>query len=559
MGVKFASGERFVESMRTQGLIDEDAIKEFVDNSFDKDSSEVNIFINKKNILIQDDGQGMNKELLDSALAFGQSDNDLISDKIGKFGFGMSSAIIGKTRFAKVYSKIKGGNWHSIELNLDEISKDPEMEIKESKKDNPFKDKFIKEHIKEIETGTIIFLQNCDKLRYKTDKKLVKSLKEDLGETYRKFITKGKKIKINNEVIEEINPFYIEKKGKYYDVLKKFTEIEGIAESSTLSEVYLDELISIPLNKEDKNAKGYIKLKIYYLPYEIINKYKDKTKGTDEGNDKTFGIALSKSGFYLIRNGRQIAGGKTLGFSKKHNDYNYIRGEIDFDSILDEGFGIQNNKSRFHLTEEMEESLGKIICLTLDRIVKKHQELRNKLLAEKKKKNELAQKISDTTSLPRTKEQKEIISEGLKKVKEKIIEDIKESSSLTEKQKEERIQNIEKTFREEHEFEIETIANGQGPIFTWEYQGKTTKIFINLDHPFGKYYWISSDDSYSRTLIELLIYSLVKVEQNHVEETQMGNSPTYEQLHRFWSLVLDKYLTNPRFLDWVNSVEQKWD
>ena len=99
---RFASGKRFIESMRHQGLTEIESIKELIDNSLDAFADNVWIEIwedNKKiNIMVQDDGRGMSRELLERAPAFGESDNEFESTTIGKFGFGMPTAITARKR-----------------------------------------------------------------------------------------------------------------------------------------------------------------------------------------------------------------------------------------------------------------------------------------------------------------------------------------------------------------------------------------------------------------------------------------------------------------------------
>ena len=81
---------------------------------------------------------------------------------------------------------------------------------------------------------------------------------------------------------------------------------------------------------------------------------------------------------------------------------------------------------------------------------------------------------------------------------------------------------------------------------------------MNRDHPFFEYYWLGSvGDTRTRTLLELLMYTLVKGEQFHREEVDSGSTLTYDELNNHWSQILRRFLNNPRFMELMENVEDE--
>jgi len=164
-----------------------------------------------------------------------------------------------------------------------------------------------------------------------------------------------------------------------------------------------------------------------------------------------------------------------------------------------------------------------------------------------------ATEIGDTTSIVKTRTEKEMISKGLDKVEKEIIEKI-DGEDISDNEKNKKKEEVRRIFQESHTFEIKTEINKYGPIYTWEYLGKTTVITLNKDHPFFDYYWMGSQGNLrTRTLLELLLFTQVKGEQYHKDETKDGNYITYDELNNYMSQALRRFLNNPRFIEFIES------
>jgi len=545
--VRFASGKKFVQSMRHQGLTDEDAIKEFIDNSFDAEANNiwVNIWDENKrlSISVQDDGLGMNKELLERSLAFGETNNDDGSQKIGRFGFGMTTAIVSKTKNAEVFSKEKKGVYYFTVVDLNELEKDPTMKLYMPIEKNPEK---IYSHIKKIDSGTLIVLKTCDKSDFKKPDTIIKHLLEDLGITYRYFIQEGKKIFVNGEPVSLDDPLLSIKNHKYYKDLIKGLPSNKVGEDAGYSKVSEIEPIAVEYADKEGNTKtGYIRVKLALLPIKDIN----RTAETNTKKWEKYRISEQTQGFYVMRNNRQIRGGDMfIEGLKRHPSLNYFRGEVDFDSVLDDEFGIQVNKTRYSLSRSIRKKISDAVKPLIRTIANESTKVKRSISAELEKDNKIAEEIAKESPYKTAKKIKEAKEEDIKKAEEKEINNIEKDKDLNEKTKKEKIENVRQILERQLPFTVDTEHNRQGPIFSWEFLGKTTKVILNREHPFYKYYWEATNgNTYFRTMLKILIFTLVKGEQIHQDELDDGNVITYQELHNHWNMILRKYLTSDRF------------
>lgn len=549
--VRFASGKKFVYSMRHQGLTDEEAIKEFIDNSFDADANNIWIEIwdeNKKlSISVQDDGLGMNKELLERSLAFGETNNEDGSQKIGRFGFGMTTAIVSKTKNAEVFSKEKKGGYYYTIVDLNELEKDPTMKLYKPIEKNPDK---LYSHIKKVDSGTFIVLKECDKSDFKKPDTIKKHLLEDLGMTYRYFIQEEKKIFVNGTPVELDDPLMSIKNHKYHKDLIKGLPSNEIGEDTGYSKISEIESIPVEYVDKDRNTKtGYIRIKLALLPMKDIN----RTAETNTKKWEKYRISELTQGFYVMRNNRQIKDGDMfIEGLKRHPSLNYFRGEVDFDSVLDDEFGIQVNKTRYNPSRSIRKKISDAVKPVIRTIVNEAQKISARIRAESEKDSKIAEEIAKESPYKTAKKIKEAKEEDVKKAEEKEIKKIEKDKDLNEETKKEKIENVRQILERQIPFTIDTEHNRQGPIFSWEFLGKTTKVILNREHPFYKYYWEASNgNTYFRTMLKILIFTLVKGEQIHQDELQDGNVITYQELHNHWNMILRKYLTSDRFISFA--------
>ncbi len=535
----------FIHSMRYQGIKDTEAIKELIDNSFDAHADNVNVDIwlepsGSISIAIQDDGLGMDKTKLAHCLSFGFTDNAPMFGRIGRFGFGMSTAILCKTKNAEVYSSKGHHEYMGTYMDVDELSK-ADMMLPEPDYMNPFEK--YGDRFKKFEKGTIVVLLNCDRVDFKKPDTVIKHLKEDLGETYRYFIEKGKCIKVNNQKVEIVDPMMRMKEHKYRMMLLESLKDKDLTEERGYSEAYGTFPFEVDfVNDKGEKVTSTVTVKPYLLPIEDIY----RTAPTAIAAAKKYGIKSSKQGFYLMRNGRQIASGDTFNIYERHAALNYFRCEVEFNSELDEEFGIQTNKSRFNLSEsirdKIEDAVHPYLSITrrsYEKSEKKKSKIDTPGPAEVILKKNLAvipEYISRVTP--------EVTEKAIKET----IEEIKKNEKIDETEKVTKIETLEKAKEESLPYVFDYEYNPRGPIFNWDTKGTVTRIIINREHPFCKYYWDpSKDDQYQRALIKFLIQALVLGEQQHRYRLEKGLQMSETQLHNIWAMQLRELLESGEF------------
>ena len=80
------------------------------------------------------------------------------------------------------------------------------------------------------------------------------------------------------------------------------------------------------------------------------------------------GFNRSQQGFSLVRNGRELRNGETLGIYTKDGTSNYFKGQVSFPTCLDRLFGVQYVKNRFGLDHRLRDLLRERCRATINSI-----------------------------------------------------------------------------------------------------------------------------------------------------------------------------------------------
>lgn len=320
-----------VESMRSLGYSFETAIADLIDNSISANAKRIDLIMlpmDNPYLIILDDGWGMSNSELEEALRYGSKSplESRLSTDLGRFGLGMKSASLSQCRKLTVVSKRneevscyswdidyinEKQNWVLIEYLENEINKLPQI------------DKLLsKEH------GTYLLLQNFDRVRASTKdlsstlSSYLNNARDHLALVFHRFIDDGLKIVVNNDEIEQLDPFLKDNKG-----------------TQTMKEEY------IPL------GESKIRVRPYILPY--MNKL------TNEDKKKAGGAADLKNnqGFYIYRNKRLIIWGTWFRLYRKEELTKLARIEVDIPSELDYMWCVDIKKSSASLPDIIKERL----------------------------------------------------------------------------------------------------------------------------------------------------------------------------------------------------------
>jgi len=182
--------------------------------------------------------------------------------------------------------------------------------------------------IEQSDTGTVIMWSKCDRLDYKSERRLASNLKRSLGRIFRYPLWCGKKLCINGELVQPVDPLFLR---------------EG--DSPIGAETYGPPLkFEINLPKQDGGRyNSTITVVFTELPISEWHAYSKETKRS---------IGISKgAGVSIVRADREIDDGWFfMGRKLKENYDDWWRCELRFSPELDELFGVTNTKQGIHPT-----------------------------------------------------------------------------------------------------------------------------------------------------------------------------------------------------------------
>ena len=90
-------------------------------------------------------------------------------------------------------------------------------------------------------------------------------------------------------------------------------------------------------------------------------------------------------GFSVLRNGREIRNGETLGVFTTHPEYNFFRGQVAFSEALDDLFNVKTNKSRFSIDNGLRNHLIEILGEKIEQIKSDYKEELSNLNSKKER------------------------------------------------------------------------------------------------------------------------------------------------------------------------------
>lgn len=321
-----------IESMRSLGYSFDTAIADLIDNSVSAKAKNIHILLEPSEdpqLIIFDDGEGMDSSSLEEALRFGsRGPSDVRSEHdLGRFGLGLKSASLSQCRRLIVASKHEGeiscfswdldevqrlNDWSVLEYSEDEISDLPSIDLFDS-----------------VQTGTYVLLQNFDRISAsshnvkKTLDSLLDTAEEHLSLVFHRIITEDNtSIYINNRAIVPKDPF-----------LEEHKSTQRLREQS------------ITINDEK------ILLQPYILPHRSKLSREDlrKVGGADD--------LRTNQGFYIYRCKRLILWGTWFRLLSKDELNKLARVKVDIPNSLDEIWSIDVKKSTANLPDKIRKNL----------------------------------------------------------------------------------------------------------------------------------------------------------------------------------------------------------
>lgn len=350
--------KRLIESLRGLGYECVTAIADIIDNSISAGASEVHVDIvdsenNEPCIVISDNGEGMGRETLISAMRFG-ADQNYSNDDLGKFGLGLKTASLSQCRVLTVASKPAPARGSKSRRNilrwdLDHVYKkdDWELHVIEDSDLEDHENSLIKKHLNG-DSGTVIIWSDLKEslpgLHSKDSAKkekfladLLKDIDTHLSMVFHRFmqgqVSGRRKLKIylGDVLLEAWDPFCVSERNT-----------ESLRPSS--------------LKIHDSSGYGEVTVSPYILPKE--KKFSTPEKWRRAAGPRGWNL---QQGFYFYRNGRLLQAGGWSYMRAPDEHTKLLRVAIDFPASLDKAFQINVTKMKSKIPDEIWSDLKDLV------------------------------------------------------------------------------------------------------------------------------------------------------------------------------------------------------
>jgi len=324
------------------------ALAELIDNSIEAKATDVQVFTFEEQIQIKsrtvyqiqevavyDNGEGMSPKVLNVCLQFGNGTRLQSRSGMGRFGIGLPNASVSQARRVEVYSW-KDGKCHHTYLDVDEVKEKNLHTV------NPVVEtKLPKSYAESIDgeigpSGTLIIWKKCDRLDMARSRTLYKALNQDLCRIYRHFLddddSYGKKVKIrlittgkDRKILDlrANDPLY----------LMVPNNVPGCEEEPT--NVMHGTVVDIPIEYDHDGNTSSVQIRFSIALPET------QAMG---GNSPVGQHYARNTGISFVRAAREIDFGSFSYYNDKDERERWWGCEIRFEPILDELFGVTNNK-----------------------------------------------------------------------------------------------------------------------------------------------------------------------------------------------------------------------
>lgn len=313
---------RTMSAMREMGYDSFAAVMDLIDNSIDAGSKNVEVTIKELSkgslvIDIVDDGKGMDAKTLTEALKLGSKvEHADPTKRLGKYGMGLVTASISMARNVWVLTREAGKTAVETTFDLDTIDQQNKFVITAPKQADGRR---VTEAFGMDGHGTLVRLSKIDRINDTNVSRFAGNLRAKLGQTYRHFLSSGVKLVVNARRVQRYDPLMLDH-----------------PQTGTVLDTTLD------LGDGTKAT-----LKVVELP------------DLGQIGDAEAGIFPHNSGFYVVRNNREIISGETFGFYRHHHSYSHFRAEIAYHGTSTV-FHEDIKKSSIHPDDRLRERLSKL-------------------------------------------------------------------------------------------------------------------------------------------------------------------------------------------------------
>jgi len=454
------NARRTMEALRELGYDSYSSILDILDNCIDAHATKIDIEIGEEKgdivITIDDDGTGMDKETLSEALRLG-SDTEREAGDLGKFGMGLVTASIGLSQQVEVLTKENEGRLLFGGFDLEQIA----TENRFVKWVGPAAREQIASFLRE--KGTRVRLSKTDRISNRNATTFANTLRPRVGQVFRKFLKSGTTIRVNGRAVEPIDPLMLSD-PKTLLVLDTEIEVDG---------------------------KGSAILRVVDLP------------DFGAAGNKSAGIIPQNSGFYIIRNNREIMEAHTFDFYKKHPDFSHFRAELSFDGSLDAHFHTDVKKMTIHPSQSF---LDKLRQATQALITESGRQGRARANVDKGQIDHSTAEANITRRAPLIPKPKALIERRMPRGRKGI-----HPSGDGEKPRTPHVTNLKTVSGLKVAFN-EGDYGEQSPFYLVKQEGRTITVTYNREHPFWREFLEHAADAKVVAILDYLVFAMANSE-----------------------------------------------
>lgn len=285
--------QTFISSLRDVGYNHTtSALCEHVDNAIEAGATEIRVYFRQTgkkgdyqiDTAVYDNGRGMEPNVLKVATSFGGSMNYNNRGGIGRFGMGMKTAALSMSPVMELYSWQEQGAIYGMILDVDAIGRDRSNAVNLP---DPILSAELRGELSELFTkpmawpadqkeqeffaddaddlvarlgdhGTIVYMPGCDRLSSRKSRTLGEHAVSEMARVYRRAISSGLNLYINNRRVEAFDPTYSMPSARHVRMLPI-----GISSSSRL---VFSRTVHIPVSEHDPSNKADVVVKVFRLP-----------------------------------------------------------------------------------------------------------------------------------------------------------------------------------------------------------------------------------------------------------------------------------------------------
>lgn len=369
------------------------AICEHVDNAIQAGATEIRVYFRQTgkqkeaviDAAVYDNGSGMAPNVLKVATSFGGSMSFNNRSGIGRFGMGMKTAALSMSPVMELYSWQEAVAYYNMTLDVEAIGKERAntVELPDPTLMNELPDEIAELFTKPMgfpnsateqellvdrgedlndrlgSSGTIVYMPECDRLTHAKARTLVEHAVKEMSRVYRRPISGGLRLFVNNRLVEAFDPTYSMPNARH----ARLVDVE-----IKTSRLLFAKPVDIPIREHGTETDKII-VRLYRLPIEEWSTLPRKV----QKNDLQIFNSLTVS---MLRNDREVFAGAMTELTTRHAVTHWYRIQIDFPGSLDEAFGVAANKQGVRLKGYVKEAIKKAIgedIATLNQEIKHFQ------------------------------------------------------------------------------------------------------------------------------------------------------------------------------------------